>query len=62
MPPDAIAASAREAGLSAESRPGIEEALGAIARFDFDPPPRILITGTLYLAGDVLALNGTVPA
>ena len=36
-------------------------ALTAIARFDLDPPPRILITGSLYLAGAVLAANGTPP-
>jgi dihydrofolate synthase/folylpolyglutamate synthase len=40
----------------------IETALDAIARFDLDPPPRILITGSLYLAGEVLALNGTPPS
>ena len=38
-----------------------EAALAAIARLDLDPPPRILITGSLYLAGEVLALNGTPP-
>ena len=26
------------------------------------PPPRILITGSLYLAGEVLAANGTPPS
>jgi len=25
-------------------------------------PPRILITGSLYLAGPVLAMNGTPPS
>ena len=25
-------------------------------------PPRVLITGSLYLAGEVLAANGTPPA
>ena len=29
---------------------------------DLRPPPRILITGSLYLAGEVLAQNGTPPA
>ena len=29
------------------------------ASLGFDPPPRILITGSLYLAGEVLAANGT---
>ena len=39
----------------------IEEALAAIGELGFDPPPRILITGSLYLAGEVLAANGTEP-
>ena len=39
----------------------IEDALAAIGRLGFDPPPRILITGSLYLAGEVLAANGTEP-
>jgi dihydrofolate synthase/folylpolyglutamate synthase len=29
---------------------------------DLAPAPRILITGSLYLAGEVLAQNGTPPA
>jgi len=33
--------------------------MAAIAALDLDPPPRILITGSLYLAGEVLAANGT---
>jgi dihydrofolate synthase / folylpolyglutamate synthase len=28
----------------------------------WDMPPRILICGSLYLAGEVLGLNGTPPA
>jgi dihydrofolate synthase/folylpolyglutamate synthase len=32
-----------------------------VARLDLDQPPRILITGSLYLAGAVLAQNGTLP-
>ena len=36
-------------------------ALAAIGRFDLTPPPRILITGSLYLAGEVLDANGTPP-
>jgi len=27
----------------------------------WERPPRILVTGSLYLAGDVLAANGTIP-
>jgi dihydrofolate synthase/folylpolyglutamate synthase len=54
-----IAAAARDAGMPADASPSIEEALTAIAGLGFDPPPRILITGSLYLAGEVLAANGT---
>ena len=52
---------ARGVGLPAESRGTLEAALGAVARLDLAPAPRILITGSLYLAGEVLALNGTPP-
>ena len=31
-------------------------------RFELDPPPRVLITGSLYLAGEVLSANRTPPA
>jgi dihydrofolate synthase / folylpolyglutamate synthase len=61
MAPDAIADVARQAGIPADSSSHLTAALAAIAALDFDPPPRILITGSLYLAGEVLALNGTVP-
>ena len=59
--PDALAAVARRIGLTAQSAPGIEEALAAIAAMEVAPPPRILVTGSLYLAGEVLAANGTAP-
>ncbi len=39
----------------------VEAALAAIKALSFDTPPRILIGGSLYLAGDVLARNNTVP-
>ena len=61
LPAEAIADVAREAGMPADSSDSIEAALSAIAGLAFDPPPRILITGSLYLAGEVLALNGTLP-
>ncbi len=32
-----------------------------VADMRIEPPPRILITGSLYLAGEVLAHNGTPP-
>jgi len=59
--PDALAAVARRIGLTAQSAPGIEEALAAIDAMEVAPPPRILVTGSLYLAGEVLAANGTAP-
>jgi dihydrofolate synthase / folylpolyglutamate synthase len=61
LPPERIAQTAREIGIGAETSTGIMAALAAVAALDLDPPPRILITGSLYLAGEVLALNGTVP-
>lgn len=56
-----VAATARTIGLSATSRDNLSEALAAARKLDLDPPPRILITGSLYLAGDVLRANGTPP-
>jgi dihydrofolate synthase/folylpolyglutamate synthase len=61
LPAAALAAAARAIGLPAQQSPDIETALADIGRFDLDQPPRILITGSLYLAGAVLALNGTPP-
>jgi dihydrofolate synthase/folylpolyglutamate synthase len=61
LPAAALAAAARAIGLPAQESPDIETALAAIGRFDLDQPPRILITGSLYLAGAALALNGTPP-
>jgi dihydrofolate synthase/folylpolyglutamate synthase len=58
---EAVADTARAIGLSATSRDNLAEALDAARKLDLDPPPRILITGSLYLAGEVLALNGTPP-
>jgi dihydrofolate synthase/folylpolyglutamate synthase len=60
-PAAALADAARAIGLPAQESPDIETALSAIGRFDLDQPPRILITGSLYLAGAALALNGTPP-
>jgi dihydrofolate synthase/folylpolyglutamate synthase len=59
--PEAVADIARAAGIPATSRDTVEDALAAIGRLGLDPPPRILITGSLYLAGQVLAANGTLP-
>jgi len=59
VPADEIAASARAAGMPADPAESIQDALAKISALGFDPPPRVLITGSLYLAGEVLAANGT---
>ncbi len=61
LPAQAVADTARAIGMPTLTSSDIETALAANARFDLDPPPRILITGSLYLAGHVLAVNGTPP-
>jgi dihydrofolate synthase/folylpolyglutamate synthase len=58
---EAVADAARAIGLAATSRDNLDEALDAVRKLDLDPAPRILITGSLYLAGDVLCANGTLP-
>jgi dihydrofolate synthase / folylpolyglutamate synthase len=62
LPADTIADIARSVGMPAQSSDSLESALAAIGRFDLDPPPRVLITGSLYLAGEVLSANGMLPA
>jgi dihydrofolate synthase/folylpolyglutamate synthase len=57
-----IADIARGLGIPAHCSTDIRSALAAVAGFGLDPPPRILITGSLYLAGEVLAENGTPPS
>jgi dihydrofolate synthase/folylpolyglutamate synthase len=60
--PEDVAASAKRASLMAETVPGVEAALDRVGALGLETPPRVLITGSLYLAGQVLALNGTPPA
>jgi dihydrofolate synthase/folylpolyglutamate synthase len=61
LPSNAVADVARAVGIPAQSSTDINSALAAIRSFELDPPPRILIAGSLYLAGEVLAANGTPP-
>ena len=61
MRADALAEIARKIGIPADHTDGIEAALGLIGELGVSPPPRILITGSLYLAGEVLSANGTPP-
>ena len=62
MPPDRLADAARALGMRVENAASVEAALQALSRLAYEVPPRILITGSLYLAGHVLAVNGTPPA
>ncbi|QAU43974.1 bifunctional folylpolyglutamate synthase/dihydrofolate synthase [Bradyrhizobium guangzhouense] len=62
MPVDRLADAVRSLGMRVEIAPGIEAALRSLAKLAYEVPPRILITGSLYLAGHVLGLNGTPPA
>lgn len=61
-PPEAFAATARQAGFSAMPATSVGEALDWIARHA-DParPPVVLVMGSLYLAGEVLARNDQAP-
>lgn len=58
--PDALAAIARRAGCSAETAATPAEALDRIAARG-DAPQFVLIAGSLYLAGEVLAGNDELP-
>jgi dihydrofolate synthase/folylpolyglutamate synthase len=61
MSAEAVAEIARSIDLAATSRANLDDALEAVRKLDLEPPPRILVTGSLYLAGDVLRENGTLP-
>jgi len=55
LSPERLAEQARDLGMRIETAASIEAALRALARLAYDVPPR-------YLAGHVLAANGTPPA
>ena len=59
--PDAIVAAATGAGIPAARCPGVVEALRFLAARHWPEPPRVLVAGSLHLAGEVLGLNGTPP-
>jgi dihydrofolate synthase/folylpolyglutamate synthase len=61
LPTSAIVEAAARIGIASEASEGVEAALQSAAALALDPPPRILIAGSLYLAGEVLARNGTAP-
>lgn len=56
--PEALAGIARKAGLGATAYPSFENAMRAAGASGAD---RVLICGSLYLAGEVLRLNGEAP-
>lgn len=59
--PADLAATARQLGLAAAVVGSVGETLKFLAARNWPTPPRILITGSLYLAGEVLEANGTLP-
>ena len=61
LPAAALANIAQNVGIPALTRDTIESALRVAGQLDLEPAPRILVTGSLYLAGEVLAANGTLP-
>jgi dihydrofolate synthase/folylpolyglutamate synthase len=61
VPNDELKIRAAVAGLSAEPVSSVANALMLLRDTWDGPPPRILISGSLYLAGAVLAENGTPP-
>lgn len=56
-----VAAAAYANGIPAAACDSVKAALLFLAAREWIYPPRILIAGSLYLAGEVLALNGTPP-
>jgi dihydrofolate synthase/folylpolyglutamate synthase len=52
-----LVATAATAGLTAEPAAGLEDAFAKLAR-DTSGPARVLVCGSLYLAGVVLKENG----
>jgi dihydrofolate synthase/folylpolyglutamate synthase len=58
---DDVAAIARAQGLPATAASSVSSALEALAARTWPIAPRVLIAGSLYLAGDVLRENRTPP-
>ena len=61
MPPDVLADAARNLGMRVDTASSVKAGLESLSKLSYELPPRILITGSLYLAGHVLADNGTLP-
>ncbi|CAN1487012.1 FolC Folylpolyglutamate synthase [Rhabdaerophilaceae bacterium] len=56
-----LAEHARKLGLQAALAGNIPETLAFLNARDWQAPPRIVIGGSLYLAGEVLAADGSLP-
>ncbi len=60
-PAEEVAAMASQVGLQSEIASDVQDALAKIRAMPFAVAPRILIAGSLYLAGHILSANGTPP-
>jgi len=60
-PAEEVAAIAGRIGLTTSVQPNVEAALASLHDYVWERPPRVLICGSLYLAGEVLRANGTLP-
>ncbi|HUN12129.1 MAG TPA: folylpolyglutamate synthase/dihydrofolate synthase family protein [Rhabdaerophilum sp.] len=60
-PPEELAATGRKLGLPSAVAGSVVESLKYLAAREWPEPPRIVVTGSLYLAGEVLALDGAIP-
>jgi dihydrofolate synthase/folylpolyglutamate synthase len=60
--PRAIAESACRLGFKASVAKNIADAMLQLRSMAWSRPPRVLITGSLFLAGEVLKLDGTLPS
>jgi len=60
-PAEEVAKIAASVGVEAAACASIEAALRFVAAREWTIPPRILVTGSLYLAGSALAANGPAP-
>ncbi len=59
--PDDVAALARDLGFRSHACANVGAALREISARNWAEPPRIVIAGSLYLAGEVLAADGATP-
>lgn len=62
MPVETLVDAGRALGMRVETAESASAALQSLRRLAYEVPPRVLICGSLYLAGHVLAENGTLPA